>query len=80
VKVLDSEPFDNSTCPDTRWGGVGKAPFADGKHSYRKIAQFGTNPYSCSTCGVSISTDGKKFNMSGHCAATGNMRSHNWEN
>jgi hypothetical protein len=80
VKVLDSEPFDNSTCPDTRWGGVGKAPFADGKHSYRKIAQFGTNPYSCSTCGLSISTDGKKFNMSGHCAATGNMRSHNWEN
>ena len=80
VKVLDSEPFDNSTCPETRWGGVGKAPFADGKHDYRKVAQFGNFQYACSTCGVSISTDGKKFNMPGHCAATGNMSSHKWKN
>ena len=78
VKVLESAPYDNSPCPETRWGGVGKATFADGKHAYQKVALFGTYPYACSTCGLSISTDGKISN-SGHCVATGNLYSHKWK-
>jgi hypothetical protein len=78
VKVLESAPYDNSPCPETRWGGVGKASFADGKHAYQKVALFGTYPYACSTCGLSIYTDGKISN-SGHCVATGNLYSHKWK-
>ena len=78
IKVLESDPYDNSFCPETRWGGVGKTSFAEGKHEYRKIAKYGSTPYACSTCGISISTDGKIIS-SGHCAATGNSRDHKWQ-
>jgi hypothetical protein len=78
IKVLESGPYDNSFCPETRWGGVGKTSFAEGKHEYRKIAKYGSTPYACSTCGISISTDGKIIS-SGVCAATGNSHDHKWQ-
>jgi hypothetical protein len=79
VKVLDSSPYDNSQCPETRWGGVGKATFAEGKHNYQKVARFGSKAFVCNICGLSINTDGK-INDPGHCAATGNNSNHKWKN
>ena len=81
VQVNGSSPYDNSTCPETRWGGIGGAGniFDGGDHNYSDLGNSGSGQYVCSNCHISIMLY-EKPTFSGTCGASGsNCCSHRWE-
>ena len=81
VQVKESTPYDKSTCPETRWGGIGGAGniFDDGDHSYHDLGYSGANQYVCSRCNIAIML-AEKPSYSGTCGASGsNCCNHRWE-
>ena len=81
VQVNGSSPYDNSTCPETRWGGIGGAGniFDGGDHNYSDLGNSGSSQYVCSNCRISIMLY-EKPTFSGTCGASGsNCCSHRWE-
>jgi competence protein ComGF len=81
VQVSESAPFDKSTCPETRWGGIGGAGniWDDGDHQYSNMGSSGSNQYVCSRCNIAIMLYESPQNK-GDCGASGsNCCSHNWK-
>ncbi len=79
--IQNSEPYDKSTCPETRWGGIGQAQniWDDGDHNYAKIGTSGACKYSCNRCHISINLDRDPISDKGTCGASGsNCCSHYW--
>jgi uncharacterized protein (TIGR02145 family) len=81
VQVSKDKPFDKSTCPETRWGGIGGAGniFDDGDHNYTNLGNSGSIQFVCSRCNISIMLF-EKPKYEGTCGASGsNCCSHNWK-
>lgn len=81
VQVSETAPYDKSTCPETRWGGIGGAGnlWDDGDHNYSNMGSSGTNQYYCSRCNIAIMLYESPRNP-GACGASGsNCCSHYWK-
>jgi hypothetical protein len=79
--IQQSTPYDDSFCPETRWGGVGKVGtvWDKGDHNYTKIGQSGACSYTCTRCKISIRIGGEP-SSNGVCGASGsNCCNHYWE-
>jgi hypothetical protein len=80
VQVRENEPYDRTTCPETRWGGIGGAGniFDDGDHNYKDLGYSGSNQYVCSRCHIAVMLE-KAPSYPGTCGASGsNCCNHNW--
>ena len=83
MQTSKSDPYDKSTCPETRWGGIGGAGSAgglwdDGDHQYQDLGNSGSQQFVCSGCNISIMLF-EKPTHGGTCGARGsNCCSHNW--
>ena len=81
IQTSKSSPYDKSTCPETRWGGIGGAGniWDDGDHQYADLGNSGSQQFVCNGCHISIMLFEKPSN-SGSCGARGsNCCSHQWE-
>ena len=80
MQTAKSEQYDKSTCPETRWGGIGRAGNIsdDGDHDYQDLGNSGSQQFVCSGCHITIMLF-EKPTHSGACGARGsNCCSHNW--
>jgi len=80
VQTAKNKPYDKSTCPETRWGGIGGAGnlFDDGDHNYSDLGNSGSQQYVCNGCHISIMLY-EKPRYPGTCGARGsNCCSHSW--
>jgi uncharacterized protein (TIGR02145 family) len=80
IQTSKSSPYDKSTCPETRWGGIGGAGnnSDDGDHQYADLGNSGSQQFVCNGCHISIMLFEKPTN-SGTCGARGsNCCSHQW--
>jgi DNA-directed RNA polymerase subunit RPC12/RpoP len=81
IQTSKSRPYDKSTCPETRWGGIGGSTNgkANGDHEYQEMGNSGSQQYVCSGCKTSIMLFQKPTN-SGACGAGGtNTFNHQWQ-
>ena len=81
IQTSKSSPYDKSTCPETRWGGIGGSTNgkANGDHEYQDMGNSGSQQYVCSGCKTSIMLFQKPTN-SGACGAGGtNTFNHQWQ-
>jgi hypothetical protein len=81
MKTHYSTPFDDTTCPETRWGGLGNCSECigdDGKHEYTQIGRYGKNGYVCNGCHIAIRVSSEGIQNNGACGGSGHNWSHNW--
>jgi hypothetical protein len=81
MKTHYSEPFDDTPCPETRWGGRGYCSECigdDGKHQYSRIGRLGKHQYKCNVCHTAISISSEGIQHNGACGGSGLNWSHNW--
>jgi len=82
IQTSKNSPYDKSTCPETRWGGIGGSTNNNednGDHSYTNIGESGANQFVCSSCKISVMLN-QSPKTSGRCGASGsNCCNHNWQ-
>lgn len=81
MKTHYSTPFDDTACPETRWGGRGSCSECigdDGKHEYTQIGRYGKNGYVCNGCHIAIMVSSEGIQNNGACGGSGHNWSHNW--
>ena len=82
MKTNYTTPFDDTTCPEIRWGGRGYCSECigdDGKHQYSEVGRCGNQRYVCNSCHTSIMISSEGIRHNGVCGASGsNCCSHNW--
>ena len=80
IQTSESRPYDKSTCPETRWGGIGGAGnlFDDGDHSYTDFGNSGSQKFVCGLCNISIMIY-EKPQHPGACGPSGLNINHSWK-
>jgi uncharacterized protein (TIGR02145 family) len=82
IQTSESRPYDKSTCPETRWGGIGGADnlWDDGDHSYSDLGNSGSQQFVCRRCNISVMLHEDPYREPGACGASGsNCCSHSWK-
>jgi hypothetical protein len=81
IQTAENKPYDKSTCPETRWGGIHGANnlWDDGDHNYTDMGNSGSQQFVCDGCHISIMLF-EKPKWPGSCGARGsNCCQHRWD-